>query len=254
MRNEQEWFQEWFDTPYYHLLYRHRDENEAQFFIRNLLEELKPSPRAHILDLACGRGRHALYINKLGHRVTGLDLSPQNIAHAKRARQRLPVDHREKLRFRTGDMRQDLGREEFDFVFNLFTSFGYFDQRQHNLEALRMIEGALVPGGQLILDFMNVNKVRLGLVKEEVRQAGGIEFHLERLMREGCVIKHISFEDQGREYHYEERVQLLAQEDFEDLLAEAGLQVLQLYGDFGLSPFDPRQSERLILRAVRPEE
>ena len=33
----------------------------------------------HVLDAGCGQGRDALFIARLGHRVTGIDLSPHGI-------------------------------------------------------------------------------------------------------------------------------------------------------------------------------
>lgn len=37
------------------------------------------APRARALDIGCGQGRDALFIARLGHEVTGVDLSPHGI-------------------------------------------------------------------------------------------------------------------------------------------------------------------------------
>ncbi|NQX98132.1 MAG: hypothetical protein HRT73_09675, partial [Flavobacteriales bacterium] len=37
-----EWFEDWFDSPYYHILYKNRDDKEAKDFISNLINYLKP--------------------------------------------------------------------------------------------------------------------------------------------------------------------------------------------------------------------
>jgi 2-polyprenyl-3-methyl-5-hydroxy-6-metoxy-1,4-benzoquinol methylase len=237
------WYKSWFDTPYYHILYRHRDDNEAQVFIKNAIDELKPPTGSHILDLACGRGRHARFLNELGFTVTGIDLSQSNINYAQK-------HHTSKgLQFEVGDMRQPYGTNRFEYIFNLFTSFGYFDSWEDDLQALKMMKQALKPGGTLVLDFMNVNKVKMGLVTEEVRQVKGIEFHIERFIRNGMVIKKISFEADHQTHEYEEQVQLLNREDFQLLLTEAGFKITAFYGDFNLGDFHARDSERLILFA-----
>jgi cyclopropane fatty-acyl-phospholipid synthase-like methyltransferase len=57
-----EWYKDWFDSPYYHILYKYRDDSEANGFIDHLLEALNPRPGARILDLACGRGRYSRHI------------------------------------------------------------------------------------------------------------------------------------------------------------------------------------------------
>lgn len=242
MSTDKAWYKSWFDTKYYHLLYRDRDDKEAQFFIRNLIDFLQPDGSVHILDLACGRGRHAKYLSDLGYEVTGIDLSESNIQFARRF-------ENAGLHFEVGDMRSNFGENRFDYIFNLFTSFGYFETFDDNLKALTQMKKALKPGGSLVMDFMNVNKVKLGLVREEIRRVGEIEFHIERFIRDERVIKKISFQDKRREFQYEERVQLLDLQDFQNLFEEAGMRIEGLYGDFDLSTFQARDSERLILFA-----
>ncbi len=107
-----DWFADWFNSPYYHLLYRHRNDTEAQLFIDNLLAVLKPLPHTHVLDLACGKGRHARYMaQKMDWNVTGVDLSPESIAFA----QQWAYGN---LHFAVHDMRQVFKANAFDYVFN----------------------------------------------------------------------------------------------------------------------------------------
>ena len=67
------WYANWFDTPYYHILYKDRDHAEAQLFLDNITHYLNLPENAQVLDLACGRGRHSIYLNKLGYNVLGTD-------------------------------------------------------------------------------------------------------------------------------------------------------------------------------------
>jgi SAM-dependent methyltransferase len=242
MKQSRRWFEDWFNTPFYHVLYRDRDKNEAQLLIKNLLHKLQPAFTAHFLDLACGRGRHAIFLNSLGHKVTGLDLSESNIAYAK-------TYESERLHFVQADMRQPYGENNFDYIFNLFTSFGYFSNWEENQQAANCMAKALKPDGTLVLDFMNVNKISLGLVKEEQRQVGDILFKINRSIGEDRVIKSIHFHHHGLDYAFEEKVQLFTLADFEQLFKAAGLCIKETYGDFDLSPFDARNSERLLLFA-----
>jgi hypothetical protein len=46
-----EWFESWFDTPYYHLLYSNRDYTEAENFITKLTAELQLPPNSKSLIL-----------------------------------------------------------------------------------------------------------------------------------------------------------------------------------------------------------
>ena len=58
------WFANWFDSPYYHTLYKNRDEREAQVFIDNLINYLQILKGSKLIDIACGKGRHAKYFNQ----------------------------------------------------------------------------------------------------------------------------------------------------------------------------------------------
>lgn len=244
MSDKQDWFASWFDTPYYHILYKHRDQTEAQAFIDRLFEVLKPSLEDDILDLACGRGRHAVYMNQKGHRVRGYDLAPESIEFANQFAN-------ERLQFAVKDMRDDLGNEVFDWVFNLFTSFGYFDQLDDDLRAMQAIYRCLKPGGKLVLDFMNAHKVAKRLVPNEVKQAEGITFNIERFIRDGHIIKDIRFEAEGKKFYFEEKVKTYCQADFEKLFQLCGLRLVQSFGSLNLDSFDPEHSDRLILVAEK---
>ena len=83
LKDIENWYTSWFDSPYYHILYKNRDDKEAGLFMKNLTSFLNLSTSSKILDLACGKGRHSKYLNQLGYHVTGIDLSPQSIVYAK---------------------------------------------------------------------------------------------------------------------------------------------------------------------------
>ena len=80
--NKKSWYTNWFDTPFYHILYKDRDYDEAQLFIENITHYLNLPEQAKVLDLACGRGRHSIFLNKLGYDVIGTDLSNNSIEYA----------------------------------------------------------------------------------------------------------------------------------------------------------------------------
>ena len=83
IKSEKEWFTSWFDSPFYHILYKDRDYTEAQQFMDNLTNYLNIPEGGKILDLACGKGRHSIYLITLGYNITGIDLSANSITHAK---------------------------------------------------------------------------------------------------------------------------------------------------------------------------
>ena len=61
-----DWYEHWFGSLYYKILYQSRDELEAQEFIENLLHHLQPLPGSSMLDIACGEGRFAIQLEEHG--------------------------------------------------------------------------------------------------------------------------------------------------------------------------------------------
>ncbi len=237
-----EWFAEWFDSPYYHILYNHRDEEEATFFIDNLINYLKPLPGATMLDLACGRGRHAVHLHKKGFDVTAVDLSPSNIEYANQSAA-------DGLQFMVHDMRNLLSANTFDYVFNLFTSFGYFDHMHENLKTVKNMASSLKSGARLILDFMNVNTIKPSTGLIETKHYDGFTFNIQRRIEDDKVVKQIEVIKNGDSHLYEERVKLLKKGDFEAFFSASGLAIEMVFGRYDLSLFNPEKSDRLIFIA-----
>jgi 2-polyprenyl-3-methyl-5-hydroxy-6-metoxy-1,4-benzoquinol methylase len=242
MKND--WFASWFDTSYYHILYADRNDNEAKEFIINLSKNLNLPAHAKVLDLACGKGRHSVTLNELGFNVLGVDLSANSISEASK-------NQRDGLLFDVHDMREVLPNQTFDAVFNLFTSFGYFDKTSDNSRVLSAVHTMLAPQGILVIDFMNATKVINSLVTDESKTVQNIEFQIHRKFDGKHIYKNIKFEDEGEKYDFTERVQALKHEDFEELLEENNFGILRTFGDFNLSPFDKDKSDRLIIIAQR---
>ena len=233
------WYTSWFDTPYYHILYKDRNYREAQVFMDNLSHYLNLPEKAKVLDLACGKGRHSIYLNQLGFTVLGADLSENSIAEANK-------NTNETLHFKVHDMREPF-EEKFDAIFNLFTSFGYFENDEDNLTTLKAIKESLSEYGFAVIDFMNVAQVLETLVPEETKTVEGIYFHIKRYLKDGHIYKEIDFEDKGQKFHFTEKVKALTLRDFEELMEEAGIYLLDIFGDYKLKKFHKTDSERLIM-------
>jgi SAM-dependent methyltransferase len=234
------WFSTWFDSPYYHVLYASRDDREAEHFIQALQSHLKISKGAFVLDAACGKGRHAKMLQRLGMDVEGFDLSPANIQEASKLTT-------PRLQFFVHDIRESLPKQgQYDVVFNFFTSFGYFDNPQDNARAFQTFAGGLKDQGVLVMDFLNPIYILANLVHEEMIQRGGIDFHIKRWEDQGFLYKSIDFEDQGEAFSFQEKVELISKEDFLQYADEAGLTFLNLAGDYSLAKFDAQKSPRMI--------
>ncbi|MDH5474355.1 MAG: class I SAM-dependent methyltransferase [Cyclobacteriaceae bacterium] len=244
MRNGKEWFGEWFDSPYYHILYKDRDYTEAHSFIDRISSYLAFTPNDKILDLACGKGRHSIYLNKKGFNVVGLDLSPSNVQHAKK-------HCNDRLQFFEHDMRNLFGKNEYDYVLNMFTSFGYFKTENENQGAITNIADSLKSGGKLVLDFLNPYKVIHHLTPEEIKIKEGIEFHITKEVDDEYIVKNIKFEDEGSQFTFQEKVKAICKKEFLTYFAKAELEVKAIFGNYSLDPYDCDHSERMIFIAEK---
>ncbi len=235
----EEWFGEWFNSPYYHILYKNRDDKEARFFINHLVKHLKISKYKTLLDIACGQGRHAVYLNKLGYTVDGIDLSSSSIENAK-------AHENDSLHFYEHDMRNIFRNNHYDYAFNLFTSFGYFENEGDNQKAITAISNSLKAQGIFVLDFLNPYKVINQLVKEEVKVVEDIEFHIVRSFDGSHIIKDIKFEADARPFHFQEKVKAIRRLDFLSYFRQANLAVSATFGDYSLGAYKAETSDRMI--------
>ena len=152
----------------------------------------------------------------------------------------------EKLHFKVHDMRE-MCNEKYDAIFNLFTSFCYFEDDADNYKTIKAIHNSLTETGFAVIDFMNVDYVLENLVANEIKSVDGIDFHIKRYLKDGHIYKEIDFEDKGEKFHFTEKVQALRLEDFEKIMEEAGIYLLDIFGDYKLRKFFKTQSERLIM-------
>ena len=234
-----DWFETWFDTPYYHILYKNHDFKEAEEFITQLTTVLKLPENSKIIDLACGRGRHSIYLNKMGFDVLGLDLSRQSIEYDRQF-------ENDSLHFQVHDMRQPIMSPDVDAVFNLFTSFGYFITESDDQKVFHSVHEVLKKDGYFVLDYLNQQYVRNNLVPEESVEREGITFRLRKSIDDNFIIKRIDFSDKGQDYNFFERVKLHTPKKINDYASEAGFERVKIWGDYQLSDFDENTSPRCI--------
>ena len=234
------WFENWFDSTYYHILYKNRDEKEAEIFIDNLIQHLQILKGSTLIDIACGKGRHATYFNSLGLDVIGLDLSPNSIAVATKKENAT-------LQFAVHDMREVFKKNSFDIATNLFTSFGYFEKVEDEQKAINAMASNLKSEGILIIDFMNVKKVIKNLVPKEQKTIDNIVFNITRKVENGHIIKDIEIIEGDKKQYFQEKVKALTLTDYSEFITTAGLKIFNIFGNYKLENFNATFSDRLIL-------
>jgi ubiquinone/menaquinone biosynthesis C-methylase UbiE len=243
---ETQWYEDWFNSPFYHKLYFERDEKEATAFIRKLAAHLRLDPENRVLDVACGRGRHSKILAQLGCDVTGIDISSESIHQA----QQSGTDH---LHFFVHDMRLPFWGNYFNYAFNFFTSFGYFRTRREHDAAIRTISRSLYPGGVFVIDYLNVHYAEDHLVTQETKQLNGTTYDIKRWQDELHFYKNIKISDSSltKPVEYTEKVAKFSLGDFTDMLSFQGMQVEEVFGDYSLGAYDIRKTPRLIVVAKK---
>lgn len=240
------WYKDWFNSPYYHLLYFKRNEAEAAAFISKLLVHLAPPPGAKMLDLACGKGRHSIQLADRGFDVTGIDLSEDSIEDA--------LQHqRDNLQFYRHDMRLPFRINYYDYVFNFFTSFGYFKTQRENDDAIRTVGQSLKNNGIFVIDFLNTHFAEDHLVHKEEKIIGKIQFNITKWFDETHFYKKIEIEDEHLEEPlvYTEKVQKFSLGDFNDMLSFQHMQIKEVFGDYQFNRYDVKQTPRMIIIAQK---
>lgn len=241
------WFKDWFNSHYYHLLYQHRDMEEANAFIKTLINYLKPETGCKMLDIACGKGRHSIALAEMGFNVTGIDLSSESIAEAK-------SHESNHLHFYEHDMRLPFREHFFNYAFNFFTSFGYFVTRQEHDQAIHSMSKSLVENGVMVIDYLNVQFAEQQDGLEFTKTIGDVHFHISKWHDEHHFFKQIKITDSENinpKYLYTERVAKFDLDDFSEMLSTANMEIVQVFGDYHLNPFNVQTSPRLIIIAKK---
>ncbi len=245
--SQPEWFASWFDSVHYRTLYAHRDGVEAANLVDRLIGRLQPTAGATVLDLGCGTGRHSRHLASRGCRVVGLDLSAESIKQAKET-------EGPNLWFRRQDMRLPFGHNAFDYVLNLFTSFGYFRDPEDHLTVVHNIARSLKADGRLVLDYLNAGYAETHLTLEDVIERDGNTYRISRWTDADHIFKRIVVDDRSSApLEYVERVTKLTVEDFRFMFALCDMRIEEIFGDYRLTPFDVKTSPRLILMVKKIE-
>ncbi len=240
------WFKDWFSSPYYHQLYFQRDDHQATAFINRLIEYLHPAADSFIMDAGCGKGSYATIMASLGFDVTGVDLSFENIAEAKSYES-------DKLHFFQHDMRLPFWINYFHYAFNLFANFGYFRTEREHYNAIRTMANSIKINGILVLDYLNVHYAEDHLVHKSDKEVDGVNFYLTKWYDETHFYKKIIVEDDRLKEPmvYQEKVAKFTLGDFNDMFAFHRLQIQEVFGDYELKGYDLKSSPRMLMIAKK---
>lgn len=249
--SDADWFARFFGEDYFEI---YRDAFPAEVTAKDvagIVTLLDLAPGARVLDLACGHGRHAIPLAERGFAVTGFDLSEPALARARADATGRGVA----VRWQQGDMRSLAFDGEFDAVINVFTAFGYFASPADDLETLRCVRQALLPGGCFLLETLHRDAL-LARFQPRIEYTTSSGARVERdytwdLARDVIEDRVRLTRPDGTQASYESRVRMRSLHALLALLGEAGLEPSAWYGGLDGSPLT-LASRRLVLVARRP--
>lgn len=225
---------EWFDDDalwrgLYPFLFPESRFEEAAATVEKLLALAEP-PGKRVLDLACGPGRFAIPLARKGYAVTGVDRTRHLLDRArKRARGRA-----RRIEWVRADMRDFVRPDAFDLAVNLFTSFGYFEDKDDDLVVLRNLFASLRPGGACVLEMVGKEIVARGFQPAtwtELSDGSVLVEHHEvldgwsRMHNVWIVIR------KGRAKRFTFHHTIYSGQELRDRMERAGFEDVRLYGN-----------------------
>lgn len=237
-----DWYRQSFDALY-PIIYAHRTVESALQESRFSIAQTRLTAQDSVLDLCCGPGRHMAHLLDVTPHVFGMDLSPHLLDMAQDLLG--PGAHL---------VRADMGAQPFDRVFdvvmNYFTSFGYFPTREGNLNVVRSIADSLKRGGRFFMDYINREWTEQNLEEDTHREVHGFDVSEHRWIDHGThrINKATLVTKDGQQFKDAvESVQLYTCDEFTQLLADGGLQVERLFGDYCGTPYAPDQPRMIAV-------
>lgn len=239
------WYEKAFGE-FYDLVYSHRSDEEAGQIIEKVAASIDFSGKT-VIDVACGNGRFLRALGESPRLAVGIDLSPELLAAA---RERSAGEQYALIR---ADMREiPIMASNADVVLLMFTSFGYFESIGENQRVLGEIARILVPGGWLVLDYLNRSWVVDNLESRSVRERDGVRIEEERRVLEsgGKLVKRVCISKGGETVgEYRELLHLFSPRTIDLFLGESGLSPQERFGSEQGDSFHEKRSTRYIVVA-----
>jgi ubiquinone/menaquinone biosynthesis C-methylase UbiE len=251
--NTSQWWETGFEGQW-ETVYAHKKQDTRRE-VEGIIQLLGLPPGSRILDCGCGAGRIALPLARRGYRLTGLDYSGPLLKLAEKQARRAQIA----IEWIKGDMRRIGLRNHFDAAVSIFTSFGYFNDPADDLLMLKSLRRALKRDGKLVLDLENP-----ALVLKQIAEQGGQAVVSEPDKRGGQLKiittynkndKRVTLDIELKTSGHAESKRILAGyrlytlPEIRQLMAEAGLLLQAVFGDFNLNEFG-EDAERLLVLGV----
>ena len=232
------WYKDGFGTDFYHSLCQEGNLREAELFLKHLTTYLNLSENSTILDLGCGKGWHTPVPVDMGYRVEYLDICGNTTLFPKKIVPESPGSGN------LGGMHPVAGT--YDAVFSLYSSIGSLENDSDLLEVLTVMKQGLNASGLGVIDFMNLSRKQDQPARDRDTN-GDTGFGTEDHEENRPISKNIRMEQENTTHLFTEGVRALNLSDFERLFEQAGIYLLDIFGDYKLNTYHPSSSPRLVM-------
>ncbi|MCK9282338.1 MAG: class I SAM-dependent methyltransferase [Melioribacteraceae bacterium] len=238
-----EWYKDWFSSEFYTTVYAHRNDSDAKLLSELILSKVELKKDDYILDAACGAGRYSKIFAGYDFNVVGFDLSLVllNLALADN-------HHFNKNHFLiNSDIRSTYFKRKFSLIFNLFTSFGYFNTEKENFLFFQNALDFIDENGVLVFDYFNSSYIKKNVIPYSEKNVDGFLVKETRITQDNRVIKNIDVTANNQTLSFLESVALYDHDFLIDKFNSLGYNITDVYGDYKGSPFNEENSERIII-------
>jgi SAM-dependent methyltransferase len=205
---------------------------------------LKVTPGAHLLDLGCGAGRHTVELARLGYRVTGVDRNPTYLARAKKRASEVGVQPE----FVQDSMIRFRREAAFDGAVNLFSSFGYFENRSDDVQVMRNLCASLKRGARVVVDLVGKEFLARQYATKDWHALDCGRFWLEsREVLPGWEKLRVqwNFVGGGEPRDFVLEIRIYSGAELREVMLQAGFAEVELLGGLDGRPYD-REATRLV--------
>jgi SAM-dependent methyltransferase len=216
--------------------------------VNHLVDLLGVQDGDAILDLCCGPGRHSLEFARHGFKVTGVDVTSSYLREARSRAEKENIS----IEFIQEDARKFCQPETFQSALLMYTSFGYFEDQRENQQVLVNVRKSLKVGGKLVIDVMGKEVLARIFQEKGWEERDGIFFLQERVISKdwSWIENRWILLDGLDRVEIEVSHWLYSATELSSILAEAGFDNVQCYGDLAGSPYD-HKARRLICVAQK---
>ncbi|GCE46479.1 methyltransferase family protein [Thermosporothrix hazakensis] len=245
---EKPWYESFFGEDYLRIYAPFLPPERSQMEAEQIIKLLQLPPGSKVLDLCCGYGRHTLPLARQGYRMTGLDLNDYFLQQARAAAREQDLQ----VRWLHGSMRHIPFHDEFDAVINIFTSFGYLENDEADLEVLQQVHKALKPGGLFLLETVHQARVLRsfaphGIIRYQDDLIVLEERQIDLLKSRYNVQISLLFPDGARREH-QQSMRIYTPTELSEMLSFVGLPIQAAYGGLDGRPLSMDSRLTLVCR------